>query len=95
MPGTNAGTGQPITARCGKCRKSSSFYRDAERRGYRLEATGRTKKRRHLGGIRTTNRCIEIKCLDCGHVGWTVHIDAELLLSAQQKEAACAAKSKS
>lgn len=78
MPGSNAGTGHPITARCAKCR--SALFQREDRNGYRLEATGRTRKRRGGIGARCTNRMIEIRCLDCGHVGWTKHIDAEFLL---------------
>ncbi len=77
MPGTNAGTGQPLTLKCYHCRKSIPW-----RQSYtvELEATGRTKPTTRRG-IRQTNRKIEYRCLKCGHVGWTQHIDAERLLA--------------
>lgn len=76
MPGTNAGTGQPLTLRCAKCK--TTWRRDYGG-GTNLEATGRTKPVPHRG-IRQTTRKIEYRCRDCGHVGWTQHIDAERLL---------------
>ena len=75
MPGTNAGTGQPLTLRCAKCRLSRSTHRFREG----LAATGRVRTVRHRS-VRQTNRKIEYHCLDCGHTGWTQHIDAERLL---------------
>lgn len=75
MPGTNAGTGCPLTLKCAKCRLSRNWSRNF-REG--LVATGRTRavSRR---SIRQTTRKVEYRCLDCGHVGWTQHIDAERL----------------
>jgi hypothetical protein len=73
MPGTNAGTGQPLTFKCAKCR-ITDWRTDVD-----LEATGRTRPMAHRG-IRQTTRKIEYKCRICGHVGWTQHIDAERLL---------------
>lgn len=77
MPGTNAGTGQPLTLRCAKCK--TTWRRDSGSGGTNLEATGRTKSVRHKA-IRQTNRKIEYRCRDCGHVGWTQHESAERLL---------------
>lgn len=95
MPGTNAGTGHPLTLRCAKCRQS--LWRLPER-GLNLEATGRWRllnANRPIGPIRTdwpsdvparaphlrmTFRLIEYRCLDCGHIGWTKHSDAERLM---------------
>ena len=80
MPGTNAGTGYPLTLRCAKCK----VLRDATGRSAdNLEATGRTRdlrpsERHH--GYRQTGRKIEYRCRDCGHVGWSQHSDAERLL---------------
>lgn len=78
MPGTNAGTGQPITLKCSQCRKTRWRRSD-------LEATGRTKPvpRKRWGsqiGVRQTNRLIEYRCLTCSHVGWSQHVDGERLL---------------
>jgi hypothetical protein len=77
MPGTNGGTGYPFTLRCGKCRTSRA-RRDDPKRGLNLVATGRTRSAANKG-IRQTNRRIEYECLDCGHAGWTQHMDAERL----------------
>lgn len=74
MPGTNAGTGQPLTLRCGKCRR----WRGGHREGTNLEATGKLRPAEHRG-VRQTNRLIQYRCKDCGHVGWSQHIDAERL----------------
>jgi predicted RNA-binding Zn-ribbon protein involved in translation (DUF1610 family) len=80
MPGTNGGTGYPNWLRCWACRRAASRYIHGEGlRGNLLVATGRTKPMRHRG-CRQTNRKIEYRCLDCGHVGWTQHIDAERLM---------------
>ena len=76
MPGTNAGTGYPLTLRCAKCKAGRSGYR---RHGTHLEATGRTRPTLHQG-YRQTDRRVEYHCLDCGHVGWSQHSDAERLL---------------
>jgi len=75
MPGTNAGTGSPITLRCSWCKKSH-----IDRPGTNLIATGRFRAVRYHG-IRQTNRKIEYRCKDCGHTGWTQHIDAERLVA--------------
>jgi hypothetical protein len=77
--GANNGTGQPRTLRCAQCRKSRAH---ADGKGYQLEATGRFRQRKGLGGARRTHRAIEIICRDCGHVGWTSHRDAEDLVAA-------------
>ncbi len=80
MPGTNAGTGQPLTLKCAKCKTNS--WRDA----CRLEATGRFRPMPHKA-IRQTWRKVEYRCLECGHVGWTQHYMAEMLLSALDRAA--------
>lgn len=73
----------PITPRCRKCEKtwnrwwntfrtkpSDRFYRPG-RPGFRLEVTGRLKGFRRSSQGSTTPA--EVKCLDCGHVWWSVH----------------------
>jgi hypothetical protein len=87
VPGTSGGTGYRNFARCSKCARRGWVEANREK-GYALEATGRTRPRRGRlsGGARTTNREIEVRCLDCGHVGWTKHIDAERLLTRRAKE---------
>jgi len=66
MPGTNAGTGQPIWFRCARCRR----VRDA-RREYTL--TGWWRERLH-SSVRVAAAEVEYKC-GCGHVGRSRHID--------------------
>ena len=75
MPGTNAGTGYPLTLRCAQCKTSGLHRYD---RSTNLEATGRTRNALHRG-IRQTHRKIEYRCRECGHVGWTQHMVAERL----------------
>lgn len=80
MPGTNAGTGQPITFRCTKCRRRASRS-DCERRGTSgrggfaddCELTGR--ERAYTGGNRGWFDMVirEYRCTTCGHVGWSRH----------------------
>lgn len=83
MPGTNAGTGHPLTLRCAKCRLGRDWRRHSDR-GTRLEATGKWKRicalEYPIAHLRLTWRRIQYRCLDCGHIGWTRHVDAEGLL---------------
>lgn len=64
-PGTNAGTGQPIWFKCGRCRALAGA----------VALTGRTRARRR-GGIRMTTRAREYVC-ECGYRGWSGHVDLE------------------
>jgi anti-sigma factor RsiW len=86
VPGTNAGTGCPITLRCAKCKRRGWEHR----RGYDLEVTGRSRARRRAAferrGIRMIRRwVIEYRCRECGHVGWSRHIDAAAMLEWKTK----------
>jgi hypothetical protein len=76
MPGTNAGTGRPLFFRCSRCRKL-----DGSRRGQRWEPTGRVrrlaKSQEGTGGRRVAYLRYEYRCLDCGHTGWSRHIEVE------------------
>lgn len=80
----NNGTGYPYWLRCSKCRGQVD-----RTRGWRLRAMGRTRPlargQRGRGNPRATNRLIEVKCRDCGHVGWTRHKHAEDLYKAFRK----------
>ena len=71
----NSGAGYPLTFRCAKC-KVGRDWRNADRRGLNYEVTGRSRKPKRLGGVRCASYEVEYRCLDCGHVGWTKHIDA-------------------
>lgn len=82
MPGTNAGTGQPYWFRCRTCRNKYPAHAvrssAEERKGAidRVEFTGRAFAVRHgNGGSRVAFTRFEFKCLDCGTVGTSRHID--------------------
>ena len=75
MPGTNAGTGYPITFMCPVLRRSGHRSNmDFDR--HQIRATGRTKKPPSpgKGNPRKADRSLEYEC-SCGHVGWSCHID--------------------
>lgn len=73
MPGSNAGTGQPICYLCPKCRA-----KPGGERGRRWSPTGQVKplsrSQKRCGG-RTVNFRMQVVCLECGHLGWSRHID--------------------
>lgn len=74
MSGTNAGTGQPITLKCSKCKLSRNVHGNA-RMGL-LVRTGR--KRTHKTskpGPRMGRVAYECQCVLCDHVGWYRHKD--------------------
>ena len=83
MPGSNAGTGQPLNFRCHIQRLGWYWgYRhpEDERRpilfptGHEnITRTGRTRDNQR-GGIRMMNTAHEYRC-ECGHVGWSKHHD--------------------
>lgn len=82
MPGTNAGTGQPIHFRCGMCRRCDAHWR----RGFKddIELTGRTKPFNNLssgrhGFTRLGHVVYEYRCKACGHRGWSRHNDLKRL----------------
>jgi hypothetical protein len=73
MPGTNAGTGEPVTFRCQAERLESDYMRGM--REHRPLRTGRSKPYRRIGqGIRTMTTAHEYRC-SCGHTGWSAHVD--------------------
>ncbi len=82
MPGTNGGTGQPISFRCSACRKkygTREYHGEhTGRHGYREEVvlTGVTKEiKARRGGVRNTNTLRQYRCKHCGHVGSSRHVD--------------------
>jgi len=80
MPGTNAGTGQPITMRCGWCRQHTGV--SEVRRGYTVTVTGRIapltkQQRKNGGGPRLLGYRVEYRCGDCGRTGWSRHSDMQ------------------
>lgn len=81
MPGTNAGTGHPLTFRCAVCKVGRAFdslaRRDLEK-GTNVVATGERRERpTGKGSSRRTDPVYQYsyKCLDCGHEGWSRHTD--------------------
>lgn len=75
MPGSNAGTGWPITVRCAKC-KVGRDWRNNSDGGTDLVRTGRTKPYRGGNrGVRGLATFHEYRCRVCKHVGWSRHVD--------------------
>ncbi len=70
----SAGTGSPVWFRCGAARRSS--YHPAQ---YSVTLTGRTRPytqpRGSCIGSRSTFTTYEYVCDECGHVGWSNHVD--------------------
>lgn len=85
MPGTNAGTGQPLTFQCSNCRRIKGAVRPPGYipRGYigRVRLTGRKRFANPKGNAsrRSSTHAREYECLDCGHVGWSRHTDLKYL----------------
>jgi hypothetical protein len=83
MPGSNAGTGYPLTLRCGKCKVGRDWEND-DHKGTKLEATGRKRplasSQHGRGNPRALQYRAEYRCLDCGHIGWSRHGTMEFLL---------------
>lgn len=76
MPGTNAGTGQPIHFRCSQCRAEGARWPLGSE--HRVELTGKVRDAKAgTAGVRNSRRALEYRCLDCDHVGWSRHIDLE------------------
>lgn len=89
MPGTNAGTGYPLTLRCAKCKRHRDYRRD-HWKGTNLVATGKVKK---STGSTTWRRqhaaefLVGYRCLDCGWEGWTKHPEGYRLLNIRRGHA--------
>lgn len=84
-----AGTGQPGIFACAKCRKEWSRIRLERRYGWapkepglinRIELTGKIRKvPPGIGGYRVVFTRYQYRCLDCGHVGWSRHVEVARL----------------
>jgi predicted RNA-binding Zn-ribbon protein involved in translation (DUF1610 family) len=85
---SGGGTGQPLFFRCSQCRlrHGTNEYFERKRgersptrnlgRLNRVKLTGKAKPTGHnRGNGRSTNAQREYRCLDCGHTGWSCHID--------------------
>lgn len=71
--GRSAGPGSPISFRCAKCRRRDD-WRNPSSKGRRVRLTGRNKWKGKRSA-RHTSVYLEYECLDCGHIGWSSHID--------------------
>jgi hypothetical protein len=72
MPGSNAGTGHRLHARCYHCSRSRG------RRGYELHLTGERRYRPNNNGASRRVDVFwqyQIRCAHCGRLGWTRHMD--------------------
>lgn len=78
MPGSNAGTGQPIHFKCANCRRPrrNTLIRTSHQAkpGWKVIRTGSTRSGGRPG-VRMLRISHEYECQDCGHVGWTRHKD--------------------
>ncbi len=72
------GTGQPLTLKCSQCKRLRDIRSGAALSG-QLVRTGRTRANRPRGHVRTGRTAYECECLNCGHVGWYSHKQAEKL----------------
>ena len=78
MPGTRAGTGQPISLKCSQCKKQRDLSGTA--RSGKLLRTGRTRPYHPRGAHgRMTTTAHECECKMCGTIGWYAHADAARL----------------
>lgn len=69
--GANNGTGWPFNFFCAICRKRPGWIPT-----YNVSRTGRTKPYKGGNrGARGLNTFHEYACQDCGHVGWSRHVD--------------------
>lgn len=84
MPGSNAGTGRPLSFQCAACRRRKARALDGSHRRAALAENGRADrvwltgaKRYVLGntGSRNDEWSREYICEDCNHQGWSRHID--------------------
>lgn len=71
MPGTNAGTGHRLTARCFHCARGRQ-----KGCGYALNVTGRRRYRPSYNGASRRTDVFwqyEVRCVDCRRLGWSRH----------------------
>jgi hypothetical protein len=78
MPGTNAGTGQPISFCCSNCRKGNDYSRQQSRhKGVRMTGKIRPQRNWGHGGARVSQFEMQYECNHCRHIGWSRHIQCE------------------
>jgi hypothetical protein len=92
MPGTNAGTGYPLTFRCAKCKVG--HWGRAQRGDHTHEGLNyvvlerKPSEARGLLARMDRHAKYRYRCNDCRHEGWTRHDLAARKWNAQQKAAA-------
>ena len=86
------GSGQPIHFKCSNCRKwRTQLVRDGALdclAGRKFVATGERRRRFTTGGgPRIDNQFqYQYRCNDCGHVGWSRHVDVRRAYEKLQAE---------
>lgn len=86
--GNAKGAGSPNAFQCSKCRRNKHWdYRDDpdDRKAgsaFRVELTGAKAPylpglQGHAAGPRSSRHKRQYRCLDCRHLGWSVHVDLE------------------
>lgn len=78
--GRSAGTGQPVWFKCPNARSTWNRKQPGHpAAGSNVELTGERRRSysRYAGsgGRSDINFVYRFRCLDCGHVGWSRHID--------------------
>lgn len=74
--GANNGSGWPFYFHCAACKKQPGWGHRATKPGWHVVRTGRTRP--YTGGnlgVRGTKTFHEYFCTDCGHKGWSRHVD--------------------
>ncbi len=85
----------PANFRCAKCRRTygtreyfGERWSDERGRLSRVELTGKTKADRADRSVHRGPRCDttsrQYRCEDCGHVGWSTHVDLKRLEEASR-----------
>lgn len=74
------GIGNPLLFRCSRCRLRDGAWRPKSDRGWIgcVKLTGR-KRRGRRAGPRADIWRREYRCMDCGHVGWSNHVELKQL----------------
>lgn len=80
MSWTNSGAGCPNFFQCSKCRQKNTRKKTVILGTVsRVVLTGKTRKTRPYQNIgpRMTDTHRQYTCKDCGHTGWSRHVDLE------------------
>lgn len=91
MPGTNAGTGYPLTFRCAKCKVG--LWGRTQRGSHHRPGTNYVvlervaEEKRGLLMRHDREYKYRYRCTDCGHEGWTRHGQARDAWRRTHKEA--------